>query len=119
MIKTVEAEKGCYIEQSTHELMFLGHSGQPYRGVLGVQYTTNNKAIEAISLKKYIETLRRETMLLENSAKIIHDNINTVLQSDTLCVTVRTTPRGGVSSTVKYGYTEFKDIEIKPIVFGV
>ena len=117
-MKNIIVTPGNYVEISTHELMFISNSGQPYRGVLGIQYITKSKAIEFISLKKYVESLRRTTCNLEDIAKLIYDNINEELDNNTLKVTVRTTPRGGFSTTVIHGDTSHAPIEIKPIVFG-
>ena len=118
-IKTYNTQHaGTYIEFCTHELTFLGLSGQPYRGVLCLQYTTTDKIIELLSLKKYIESLRSKKIIIEDSAAVIHKDINDVLDNSSLCVTIRTTPRGGISSTVVFGEQSHRQVEIKPIVFG-
>lgn len=118
MIKIKEINsKGSYIEFCTHELTFLGESGQPYRGMLFIQYITDNKVIELISLKKYIESLRSRTLVLEEVSSVIHSDINNLLKNDTLSVSIKTTPRGGISSTIRHG-ADYKTPDIKPIVFG-
>ena len=118
-LKSIDVDnKGTFIEFCTHELTFLGMSGQPYRGTLFLQYTTNNKVLDLLSFKKYIESLKMKTIMLEDVAKVVYDSVNTVLECAELCVTVKTTPRGGISSTIRYGYNKFDKPEMKPIVFG-
>ena len=118
-LKSIDVDnKGTFIEFCTHELTFLGMSGQPYRGTLYIQYITNNKVLDLLSLKKYIESLKMETIILEDIAKVVYDSINSVLECTELCVTANTTPRGGISSTIRYGYDKFNKPEMKPIVFG-
>lgn len=112
-----KAQKDTYIEFSTHELTFLGMSGQPYRGTLFIQYISNGEVLDLISIKKYIESLKFEKIVLENISSTIHNKINTALKNDSLCVTCKTTARGGISSTVRYG-AKHSDPELKPIVFG-
>lgn len=109
---------GTYIEFSTHELLFLSESGQPYRGQLFIQYMNQGKVIDLISLKKYIELLRQRTILLEDISSVILQDINSVIENNTVCVTVKTTARGGISSTIRAG-KEYNMPESKPIVFGV
>ena len=108
---------GSYIELSSPELLWLGSSGQPYRGTLYIQYITNGKTVEMIDLKKYITSLRQETILLEDIAIHIYSDLVKCLGTD-LQVTVKTSPRGGISSTIRYG-SNLGDVESKPIVFGV
>ena len=110
--------QGTYIEFCTHELTFLGQSGQPYRGMLFIQYISEGRVVDMLALKKYIESLKLKTLLLEDVAKAIHTDLNVDLNNQQLCVTVKTTPRGGLSTTTRFGYTGFTSPEIKPIVFG-
>lgn len=118
MIKIKETtNNGSYVEFCTHELTFLGESGQPYRGMLFIQYVVEGKVLELVSLKKYIESLRSRTIMLEDVSANIYEDINKVLGNSSLCVTIKTTPRGGISSTVRYG-KEYNLPEVKPIVFG-
>lgn len=117
-MKLIDTNEGSYVELSTHELLFLGMSGQPYRGILGIQFITSKQSIDFIELKKYVESLRRVHIRLEDSAKKIHDDIDKFLKNSTLKITVKTTPRGGFSSTIIYGNESHHAIEIKPIVFG-
>ena len=108
---------GTYIEVSSPELMWLGNSGQPYRGTLYIQYINNGSVTNLLDIKKYIGTLRGEVVLLEDIAFKIYNSIGI----DNAIVTVKTTARGGISSTIKYPVGNSMDVfpEQKPIVFGI
>jgi NADPH-dependent 7-cyano-7-deazaguanine reductase QueF len=104
-----------YIEFSSPELIWLGESGQPYRGTLYIQYTANQSAIDLISLKKYITSLRSRIILLEDIAETIY---NELAINDTFSITVKTTARGGISSTIHFG-DFYESPQAKPLYFGI
>lgn len=109
---------GSYIELSSPELSWLGESGQPYRGTLYIQFMTEGKSLEMLSLKRYITSLRDKVVTLEDIASKILFDLNTNLSNNTLGITVKTTARGGISSTIRAG-KEYSMPESKPIVFGI
>lgn len=109
--------KGSYIELSSPELLWLGESGQPYRGTLYVQFMTDGKSVDMLSYKRYITALRQETVLIEDIADKILNDLG-ALENDSIGVTVKTTARGGISSTVRAG-KEYSMPESKPLVFGI
>ena len=112
---------GSTIQLSSPELMWLAESGQPYRGTLHIQYINKGLVIELISLKKYITRLRDHKIQLEEIAETIHTDLcKGKPELSVLRVTVTTTARGGISSTITAGEEKYmKPEEKKPIVFGV
>ncbi len=100
MIKVIETKtQGSHIEFSSPELMWLGLSGQPYRGSLQIEMISNGKSFDLLSLKKYITSLRSQVVILEDIAQKILNDLD-LLENNTLSVSVRTTPRGGISSKI-------------------
>jgi len=118
ILKMKKINSTSYIEFSSPELLFLGESGQPYRGTLYIQYYCMNETLDLISLKKYITSLRSKIIILEEVANIIYCDISKVMNSKDLCVTVKTSPRGGISSTIQHGNINIVP-KAKPIFFGV
>jgi len=119
-IKAKQVQFDNYVEMASPELLWLGESGQPYRGTLYVQYNTTNKiTVDMISFKKYITSLRSETVLLEDIASFIAKDLEETLDNDNIAVTVKSAARGGISSTITNGNTNFKDPQSKPLVFGL
>ncbi len=118
MLKVKEIKSsGSYIELSSPELLWLAESGQPYRGTLYIQFMSDGKTFDLISLKKYITSLRQKTIILEDIADTILEDMN-IMKNDSIGITVKTTARGGISSTIRAG-KEYNQPESKPIVFGI
>jgi NADPH-dependent 7-cyano-7-deazaguanine reductase QueF len=109
---------GVMVELMSPELMFLGVSGQPYRGTLFVSYINKGVVLDMLSFKKFITSLRSEKFLFEEVAKIIYNKLNESLQdNDTLSVMVDLTARGGIQSRTSYGVTH--SFTKKPLVFNM
>lgn len=108
---------GSFVEISSPELLWLAESGQPYRGTLYIQFISNGRTVDMLSLKRYITSLRQQKFLLEDIADVIYEKLSG-LENLQLGVTVKTTARGGISSTIRAG-VDFRDPESKPIVFGI
>lgn len=108
---------GVMVELSSPELLFLGESGQPYRGTLYVTYFNNGIILDMLSFKKFITSLRHKTFLFEDIAKYIHDSVIESLNSTSIVnVTIDLTARGGIQSRTMYGELNTNPIK-KPLVF--
>ena len=101
-MKTVEIEQGSRIEYFSPELLFLGSSGQPYRGKVYIRFISSGKTFNLLDFKKFITSLRHKTILSENIAKYIYDEIKDHV-GDNLGVIVDLTARGGIQQTIEYG----------------
>ena len=111
--------KNSTIELFTPELLFLGESGQPYRGSVYIQIVISKKTLDLVSFKKYITSLRQKTMFVEESSKTIYKDLVKVLKHNKIKVTIDLTARGGIQSRIMYGdKIDLPNIK-KPLVFQV
>ena len=99
----IAIQKNSTIEYSSKELLFLAHSGQPYRGTLYVQFTSVGETFDLVTFKQYITSLRSVTMSAEDIAYTIYEKINNTIQSKNLGVVVDLTARGGIQQRIIYG----------------
>ena len=99
----IAIQKNSTIEYSSKELLFLAHSGQPYRGTLYVQFTSVGETFDLVSFKQYITSLRSVTMNAEDIAYTIYEEINNAIQSKDLGVVVDLTARGGIQQRISFG----------------
>jgi len=99
-MKKFNTSVGSTVTYSSDELLFLAHSGQPYRGSVYVHFTTGDKVVDLIDFKKFLTSLRHETLTSESIAKHIYDWFEDMID---LTVTCYLTPRGGIRQTITHG----------------
>lgn len=90
------------IELYSPELLFLGESGQPYRGSVVVRYINGANFIDILAFKKFITSLQNTTMKFEQSAATIHAWVSKSTQSKAF-VSVALTARGGIQPSITFG----------------
>ncbi|MDQ7042730.1 MAG: hypothetical protein Q9M34_04290 [Sulfurimonas sp.] len=108
-LQTIVIKEGTKIEYSSKELLFLASSGQPYRGSLYVKFSSSGTTIELLSFKKYITSLRDETLNAEDIAYEIYQTIFSSINVEDLGVVVDLSARGGIQQRLSFG-TEFTPI---------
>ena len=115
-MRVVNTKPGSKVQFSSKELLFLGQSGQPYRGSVYVEYTTDEKTVNLLDIKKYITSLRNETIVAEDIAQVIHNEFDGFMVE--LGVVVDLTARGGIAQSISYG-NEFSPLRDRPNIFQV
>lgn len=88
------------IELFSPELLFLGKTGQPYRGSVIVKYRHSENSIDMLAFKRFITSLRSTTLLFEDVPMTINEWIanNLKTTTDKIFVSVQLTARGGIQS---------------------
>jgi NADPH-dependent 7-cyano-7-deazaguanine reductase QueF len=102
-LRKVIIKAGSTIEYSSRELLFLGKSGQPYRGSLYIHFKSIGETINLVDLKKYLTSLRDETLNAEDIAYTIYETINNNISTANLGVIVDLTARGGIQQRLSFG----------------
>jgi len=102
-LKTHAIKEGSRIEYSSPELLFLGHSGQPYRGSFFVRFTSKGEGFDLRDFKRYITSLRAQTCYAEDIAHEIFSTISNAITVDDLGIVVDITARGGIRQRVSFG----------------
>lgn len=116
-LKKINIQQGSHIEYSSKELLFLAQSGQPYRGTVYVNFTSQGETIDLIDFKKYITSLRSVTLNAEDIAFTIYQKLNESFSSMNLGVIVDLTARGGIQQRIGFG-EKFEPI-IKENIFQI
>ena len=109
-----DAQAGTKIQYMSPELLFLAQSGQPYRGTLYINFTSQGETIDLLELKRYITSLRILTLNSEDIAHEIYDTIDNSISTDGLGVIVELSARGGIQQTLSYG-KEFQVVQKKTV----
>ncbi|HFU77642.1 MAG TPA: hypothetical protein ENK68_03970 [Epsilonproteobacteria bacterium] len=99
----IEVIEGSVLEYATRELLFLGHSGQPYRGSVFIQFTSCGESFDMRDFKAYITTLRSKTLYAEDIAYEIYTVINSSIKTTNLGVVVDLSARGGIQQRIRFG----------------
>jgi len=102
-LQKLQAQPGTTIQYLTPELLFLSQSGQPYRGVVYISFSTIGESFDLVDFKKYITSLRSKTLLAEDIAFEIYNTIDSSIESKNLGVVVDLTARGGIQQRISYG----------------
>lgn len=102
-MKVMKIQKGTRVELSSNELLFLAHSGQPYRGSVFVAFESVGESFDMLDFKRYLTSLRSLTLNAEDIAFEIHSRINASIQTKELGVTVELSARGGITQRLSYG----------------
>jgi len=110
LLEKLNAKEGTHLQYLTPELLFLAKSGQPYRGVVYISYTTLGESFNLLDFKKYITSLRSQTFLAEDIAYEIYNTIDNSIKSKNLGVVVDLSARGGIQQRVAFG-TPFEVIQ--------
>ncbi|WP_457749711.1 hypothetical protein [Sulfurimonas sp.] len=105
------------IQYMSRELLFLAHSGQPYRGSVYINFTSNGETFDLPDFKKYLTSLRDKTFNAEDIAYEIYETITKSIQTENLGVIVDLTARGGIQQRLCYG-AEFHALQ-KENIFQV
>ena len=116
-LEKIQIAKGTNIQYLSHELLFLAHSGQPYRGTIYVNFTSCGETCNLLDLKKYITSLRDKKLNAEDIAYEIFTTISQSIKTKELGVIVDLTARGGIQQRISYG-TAFNTIQ-KENIFQV
>lgn len=72
-------------------------TGQPDFATIEVQYTPNFACVESKSFKLYLGSFRQHKAFHESCVKKICDDLVKLLQPESIRVTGKFTPRGGIS----------------------
>lgn len=102
-MQKIKVQEGTHIEFSSNELLFLAHSGQPYRGSVYVAFDSLGESFDTQDFKRYLTSLRACTLNAEDIAYEIYSHINASIKSNELGVVVELTARGGIMSRFSYG----------------
>ncbi len=102
-LRKVPLQEGSVLEYSSKELLFLGHSGQPYRGTLYVKFLSSGESFDMRDFKHYITSLREKTLYSEDIAHEIFQTIAASIQTLNLGVVVDLSGRGGIQQRVSFG----------------
>ena len=102
-LEKIKIQKGSNIQYLSRELLFLAQSGQPYRGVIYVNFTSEGETFNLLDFKKYITSLRSQKFYAEDIAFEIYQTILNSISTSTLGVVVDLTARGGVQQRISYG----------------
>ena len=113
----IKIKEGTQIELHSNELLFLAKSGQPYRGSLYVKFESLGESFDTVSFKRYLTSLRSQTLNAEDIAYEIYTKIDTALNSKNLGVIVDLSARGGIAQRLVFG-TEFV-VTLKNNIFQV
>jgi NADPH-dependent 7-cyano-7-deazaguanine reductase QueF len=116
-LRKVTLKENSSLEYSSPELLFLGHSGQPYRGTLYIKFLSCGETFDLRDFKSYITSLRGETLYAEDIAYEIFSTIKNAIKSVDLGVVVELSARGGIQQRVSYG-AQFEPVK-KATVFQV
>jgi NADPH-dependent 7-cyano-7-deazaguanine reductase QueF len=102
-MKKKEIQKQTQVELSSNELLFLAHSGQPYRGSIYIAFESVGESFDMLDFKRYLTSLRSCTMSAEDIAFEIYSQINTNIKTKNLGVVVELSARGGIMQRLSYG----------------
>lgn len=102
-MQKVAIAKESKIELSSNELLFLGVSGQPYRGSIYIAFDSLGESFDMLDFKRYLTSLRSQTFRSEDIAFEIYATIDTVIKSRNLGVVVELSARGGIMQRISYG----------------
>jgi len=91
------------VQYLSHELLFLAQSGQPYRGSLYVNFTSEGETFNLLDFKKYITSLREIKLNAEDIAYEIFTTISKNITTKDLGVVADLTARGGIQQRISYG----------------
>jgi len=113
-LNIIKIKKETRVEFHSNELLFLAHSGQPYRGSLYVKFESVGESFDSVAFKRYITSLRSLKLNAEDIAYEIYAKIEMSIKSKNLGVVVDLTARGGLQERLSYGY-EFNVTEKRNI----
>ena len=80
------------------EVTFEGDDKKPDFGEIVITYVPRDKLIELKSLKIYFYQFREKMFSYERFINIVYDDIKEIYDPYCLTVTLKTNPRGGISS---------------------
>jgi len=116
-LRKITIQVGSNIEYCSKELLFLAQSGQPYRGTVYINFTSNGESFNLIDFKKYLTSLRSITLNAEDIAYTIYEKINDSISTYNLGVVVDLTARGGIQQRIGFG--EHFEPVVKANIFQV
>lgn len=99
----VTLKEGSELEYSSRELLFLAHSGQPYRGSVFIKFTSRGESFDLRDFKKYLTSLRAKTLYAEDIAHEIYSVIDSSISTEGLGVIVDLSARGGIQQRIRFG----------------
>jgi NADPH-dependent 7-cyano-7-deazaguanine reductase QueF len=102
-MRKIEIKPHTRVELSSHELLFLAKSGQPYRGSLYVAFDSVGESFDMLDFKRYLTSLRSATLYGEDIAFVIYTEINRAIESQNLGVVVELAARGGIRQRLEFG----------------
>lgn len=102
LLNKITIKEGTTIEFNSSELLFLAHSGQPYRGKVQIQFKSTGESFNLLDFKRYLTSLRAKTLYSEDIAHEIYTTINNSIKSQNLEVIVELTPRGGIRQKLSF-----------------
>ncbi len=102
-LRKIAVIENTVIEYMSPELLFLAHSGQPYRGTLYIHFVSKGESVDLVDLKKYITSLRACIFTAENIAHEIFSKIHTAIDVNALGVIVDLSARGGIQQRIHFG----------------
>lgn len=114
-LEIIQIDKNTKVEYHSNELLFLAKSGQPYRGSLYVKFESLGETFDTLSFKRYLTSLRAQTLNAEDIAYEIYKKIETSINAKNLGVVVDLSARGGLQQRLSYG-TEFS-VTLKNNIF--
>ena len=109
-MKKITIQKGTRVLMSSHELLFLSFSGQPYRGSVYLAFDSLGESFDTADFKRYLTHLRSCTLWAEDIAFEIYEQINATIKSKDLGVVVELSARGGIAQRLSFG-TAFEPLK--------
>jgi len=107
-MRKLQIAENSTIEMMSPELLFLGKSGQPYRGTLYIHFVSAGRTIELPDFKKYITSLRNKVFMAEDISREIYKTLWLHIgigegPKTKIGVVVDLTGRGGIQQTISHG----------------
>jgi len=102
-LRKISIQKGTLVQMSSNELLFLGKSGQPYRGSLYISFISVGESFDSVDFKHYITSLRSRTFYAEDIAYEIFSTIAKSIETKELGVVVELSARGGIMQRLSFG----------------
>lgn len=109
--------QGYEIKTKSHEITFMGVSGQPDFASAYITFYPNKSIIELRSLKIYFQQFRDKIISYERLINVVYDDLFSVYEPARLRLVMILSPRGGISSKltidsdwcVRGGEEKFRD----------
>ncbi len=102
-LKKLDIQAGTNIQYLSKELLFLGLSGQPYRGSVYINFTSQGETFDLLDFKRFITSMRSLKIESENISFYIYKHILNDININDLGIIVDLSARGGIQQRLLFG----------------